>query len=1335
MKAEFLKIAGVKSEAEFYKKFPTEEAFMKKHGKAIKKSIVKAQVGQLIPNKQTPTGNTNPTRIDESFLFDTVAGLTGKKNYEETLKEMQSKAQVASGQQQSGGGGGMSGMMSMLPQLMSMFGGAGGEGGAGGSSGGTSASDVMSGLGDMGFGKNGGKFSPHMMYDPKTKKGKKAMTYKEHLALKKKGWGHDAPKAMFGGGSGGSGGGATTGGGGGFNNFIQGASDVFNSDAVQNFGIPIVSDAFKIADQLKQQKEVEAGAKQNRIVSELALRASKTEPEKIDREYVRPEDFSNTGEEFFPVYGVGTNVLAKHGGMYKAQGGGNFLNNFRAGGPRNLNLKGDDLLGKGEFTYFQPYYESMQEKLEHNRMLNRKNVNSMRALENGGMVSDQGYTPIINVNQQKAFRQGGVLGSNSYLVPKAQVGWLSPGVWSEMSKMQKGKQKIKEDPGSFVRLLAGDPTAAAMFMENGGKTPKAQGGFNAANISYGGGPGAAIGNQLGDMVGFNNDAGSNIGGTIGGTIGSAFGPIGSAVGSFIGSGIGDLVDRSDRRTRIDNERAEKATKEMSYSALGPQVQAGLASHVREGGNVSSNPSMLDTMKMGGELKTLWGGEAEAVSYNPYAGGDSIQFKGNSHDYRDPKTGQTGIGVAYGKDSVANNEAVVEVENEPAQQLRDGGGNENLVVYGDLKIPEEFVSEIGDDRAKGKKFKNYVEELNKDEKKINSKMTKAADLGLESDNTVFGQLERSTADAILKGSDMKLKSIADKKMILADLQSALNDTFDEFEIKGNEFIAKGKVVDDLEREMNNMAKSGIEIKPENRGKFTAWAKEKGMSVSAAANKVMANPDKYSKGVVKMANFAKNFAKNGAGVPKAQSGFETNELGGDDVGMTVEEAIAAGFVLNEETGLYEKSTGETVDPIDSETDALDEVRPGQGRDKDTGLYGNVTQKEYEAAKEANPWFDWENFDPKSDADVRRYQKEFNKRAEEAGSDKRIKVDGDFGEQTSSARFTPAAPGKEPEVEVAKIKEEPTVTETTTIKPPRIPFIPNFLDGDVNNELNPDQLLAEKYAMATNQYIPVPAQGYQPNLRVPYDISLQDAKNDVIAQSRAMQRNPGIQNNPAAAALMAAPTYKALNEINAEEFRANQAMKDMVYSGNQETLNDAKLKNLKIYGEQYDRQQEAVSNTRKENIAILNSISNKYAQNRRNNMLERVYNNMYPSYQFNQQGDANTTGVGGNFSIPGYGITGGIPGLATPGFNGNAGQNVNSAINLGGQLIDYFRNNPIQQRPVEPNYNRMDRAIKKGIDFKNIYDYVEPIDDGSRLAKKGKAVKKNNKNSNILRAIKNL
>ena len=59
-------------------------------------------------------------------------------------------------------------------------------------------------------------------------------------------------------------------------------------------------------------------------------------------------------------------------------------------------------------------------------------------------------------------------------------------------------------------------------------------------------------------------------------------------------------------------------------------------------------------------------------------------------------------------------------------------------------------------------------------------------------------------------------------------------------------------------MNPMAKSGIEIKPENKGKFTAWAKARGMSVQEAASKVMANKDNYPPSVVKMANFAKNAA---------------------------------------------------------------------------------------------------------------------------------------------------------------------------------------------------------------------------------------------------------------------------------------------------------------------------------------------------------------------------------------------------------------------------------------------------------------------------------------------
>lgn len=51
---------------------------------------------------------------------------------------------------------------------------------------------------------------------------------------------------------------------------------------------------------------------------------------------------------------------------------------------------------------------------------------------------------------------------------------------------------------------------------------------------------------------------------------------------------------------------------------------------------------------------------------------------------------------------------------------------------------------------------------------------------------------------------------------------------------------------------------IKIKPSHKGKFTAWATEHGFkSVQDAASAVMANKDKYSPEVVKMANFARNF----------------------------------------------------------------------------------------------------------------------------------------------------------------------------------------------------------------------------------------------------------------------------------------------------------------------------------------------------------------------------------------------------------------------------------------------------------------------------------------------
>jgi hypothetical protein len=60
------------------------------------------------------------------------------------------------------------------------------------------------------------------------------------------------------------------------------------------------------------------------------------------------------------------------------------------------------------------------------------------------------------------------------------------------------------------------------------------------------------------------------------------------------------------------------------------------------------------------------------------------------------------------------------------------------------------------------------------------------------------------------------------------------------------------------EVPTMSKSGIHIKPENKGKFTKYAKSQGESVQQAASSVLGNP-KASGKLKKEANFARNARK--------------------------------------------------------------------------------------------------------------------------------------------------------------------------------------------------------------------------------------------------------------------------------------------------------------------------------------------------------------------------------------------------------------------------------------------------------------------------------------------
>jgi hypothetical protein len=188
-----------------------------------------------------------------------------------------------------------------------------------------------------------------------------------------------------------------------------------------------------------------------------------------------------------------------------------------------------------------------------------------------------------------------------------------------------------------------------------------------------------------------------------------------------------------------------------------------------------------------------------------------------------------------------------------------------------------------------------------------------------------------------------------------------------------------------------------------------------------------------------------------------------------------------------------------------------------------------------------------------------------------------------------------------------------------------------SNANEPLNPDQLYPEYFALATNQLEPVQAQTYQPMLDTPYDISLNDQLNAVDSQSRAAIRAAG--SNPAAQAQIMAQALEAKNRVLGEQSRINQANKMQVYDKNRATLNDAQLKNLAIYDQQYVRQAQAKSNTKQQSLAALSSIAAKTAQQRATNRKLAIMENMY-GFRFSPSGRAINMNGPAQFDLSGSG-----------------------------------------------------------------------------------------------------
>lgn len=387
-------------------------------------------------------------------------------------------------------------------------------------------------------------------------------------------------------------------------------------------------------------------------------------------------------------------------------------------------------------------------------------------------------------------------------------------IYTDLEEAEDGGMfsNFKTNPDFMKLNKSGDQTAIYNFASQGG-------GDIISDLSQG----------IGNPKGYGTSGAGKIGGTVGGTAGFIIGgPVGKMVGQFAGQTIGDALDRKAERTehakgvtqsniiKMAMNQGAQALQQQNYSYMkdggfvNPQVATSLEGipltklfapdpymdTLRAGGHLKSytppsERSMYtgrEQFAMGGDLQTHWGGYAEPMSYNPYLpdGGETVMFKGQSHDESDGK-GNTGIGITFGRNPV-------EVERgEPAVKLKNGSdGSSNLTVYGNLKIPKFGAAMMGDVKAADTKFKNYVADLSKMEQKQNKLMDKSVTALDELDtNTPYDMLSMSSYKSNMLGANMKLKDIADKKIKAASLQEAINNTAEEMGLSADD-LAKGKV---------------------------------------------------------------------------------------------------------------------------------------------------------------------------------------------------------------------------------------------------------------------------------------------------------------------------------------------------------------------------------------------------------------------------------------------------------------------------------------------------------------------------------------------------------------
>lgn len=909
---------------------------------------------------------------------------------------------------------------------------------------------------------------------------------------------------------------------------------------------------------------------------------------------------------------------------------------------------------------------------------------------------------------------------NGGAIRRAQHGDYIGGNPTEIQNTYNGGYDIYTDGGYEPYIPAVDPNKVKNFRE-GGYISRAQFGFN-TNDALGG---MASGGQ--------SSGGGQIGSGVGGMLGNAFGDK-SGLSSFIGAGIGAGLDMTSSRGReLDAANKQKADA-LNANLMSRSAQSIYRANRKNGGymNPEYNPQMIamfgdhtsedfadyahkDQYRAGGHLKNYTapserameiydmggtvdsdqvgdvtiesGGYLEPISWNPHTGGTGFtsKFHGQSHVEKDPSLDHTGIIMRYGGDTgeqdggynmAESGDAegnVIEAERgEYISERKDGGqAGESAQISGNRRYNSKLY-DLGpafNKEFEGKKVKAIQGKIAADDAKLNKFSDKNTDELLEFiPLSPIDKLKENALIANQKGIEMKYGINAAKVDNILAWQNSANDVIDEAtayhgkEINGDDFVNSG-------------------------GKKINFTKE---------------PLDSSK------------SKYGGSYPKAKSGMTTTlETTTPLIKEYTSEAqmIADGY-KKDSSGLWilDSENKKATTKETKSASALDNI-PAQKLDKNTGFAGGVTPEKFQEFKKRFANYPGiEKLDPKDPKSLSDFKTWANTESEKMGSKARILDDKKtksnpqglpmFGDQylsfnlDESNKTEPGASSKQ--FAVLKSSPDTPKKEDTETTKPRFPWeipvnaaLDYFRPSDVE-AFDYQQLYPEWNAILNNQLDPVFAQGYQPNLDTPYDISLQDQLNANQADFRSIQRLSG--GNPAAQSILAGQKYAANSKVLGEQMRLNQAQKAGVYGSNRDKLNQAKVTNLGIYANQADKQAQAKSNTKAIDQAALASMTDKIAKHKLENKTLAVYENMY-NYRFDKNGRAR------NWN--------GLQFFDTT----VAGAKGRSGIPEGYKAKSYDKyGNPTTLEPITP-------------------------EEETKVTKNGGAFKKNYKNSSVVRAFKNL